>query len=173
MMESFITKDNSTPLKLFQRLCDIFHQNAFSEISKDSSKLRTYNLIKTKIGMENYLKINIGNKHRIALTKLRLSNHTLMIEKGRHLKLDRNLRYCPFCSNEVEDEIHFMITCKNYTADRYELFDQMSRIHPTFTHIKKEDKFKMLLTNINILDKTAQYIFKSFEKRDITTEIRI
>ena len=115
-MESFITKDNSTPLKLFQRLCDIFHQNAFSEISKDSSKLRTYNLIKTKIGMENYLKINIGNKHRIALTKLRLSNHTLMIEKGRHLKLDRNLRYCPFCSNEVEDEIHFMITCKNYTA---------------------------------------------------------
>ena len=173
MMESFITKDNSTPLKLFQRLCDIFHQNSFSEISKDRSKLRTYNLIKTKIGMEDYLKINIGNKHRISLTKLRLSNHTLMIEKGRHLKLDRNQRYCPFCSNEVEDEIHFMITCKNYAAERYELFDQMGRIYPTFTHIKDEDKFKMLLTNINILDKTAQYISKSFEKRDISTEIRI
>ena len=58
-------------------------------------------------------------KDRIALTKLRLSNHKLMIEKGRHLKLDRNRRFCPFCPNEVEDEIHFMITCKNYTGDRY------------------------------------------------------
>ena len=55
MMESFITKDKSSHSKLFQRLCDIFHQNAFSEISKDNSKLRTYNLIKTKIGLENYL----------------------------------------------------------------------------------------------------------------------
>ena len=84
IMESFITKDKSSHLKLFQRLCDIFHQNAFSEISKDNSKLRTYNLVKTKIGLENYLNSNMVIKDRIALTKLRLSNHTLMIEKGRH-----------------------------------------------------------------------------------------
>ena len=34
---------------------------------------------------------------RIAVSRLRLSNHELMIEKGRHLKLDVNQRICPFC----------------------------------------------------------------------------
>ena len=94
-----------------------------------------------------------------------------MIEKGRHLKLDRNLRFCPFCPNEVEDEIHFMITCKNYTGDRYELFEQMCKINPTFPYIDEKEQFKMLVSNINILKHTAQYISNSFDKREISVNI--
>ncbi len=170
MMEFFITKENDSHIKVFQRLYDIFHQEAFSEISRDSSKLRTYSLIKTEIGLENYLSSNlkINTQDRIALTKFRLSNHILMIEKGRHLKLDRNCRFCPFCSNEIEDEIHFMITCKNYINYRNVLFNHMGNIHSSFLHIDNKEKFKMLLSDNAIIKHTAQYISESLKTREIS-----
>ena len=73
MMEHFVNKQNTTHLVVFPRLNDIFHQDTFAEIRKDSSKLRTYSLIKTKIGMEGYLDAHpqINTQDRIALTKFR------------------------------------------------------------------------------------------------------
>ena len=164
MMDSFTTKEDISHIKVFQRLYDIFHQKAFSEISRDSSKLRTYNLVKTKIGLENYLSSNIqiNTQDRIAFTKFRLSNHTLMIEKGRHLKQDRN------CPNEIEDEIHFMTTCKNYINYRIVLFNHMSNIQSSFLHIDNKEKFKMLLSDNSIMKHTAQYISKSLHKRELS-----
>ena len=41
MMESLMNKQNTTHLEVFQRLKDIFHQETFAGIKKDSSKLRT------------------------------------------------------------------------------------------------------------------------------------
>ena len=38
-----------------KRMSDIFHQEAFMEINRDRSKLRTYGKIKSKLGMEKYL----------------------------------------------------------------------------------------------------------------------
>ena len=76
---------------VFRRMQDIFHQESFVEIGKESSKLRTYRRIKTEIGREEYL-ANISNlNERTAISKIRLSNHTLMIEKGRHLKIANHL----------------------------------------------------------------------------------
>ena len=113
MMEHFINKPNTTHLVVFQRLNDIFHQDTFAEIRKDSSKLRTYSLIKTKIGMEGYIAAHpqINTQDRIALTKFRLSNHDLMIEKGRHFKVAKAKRFCPFCPKTIETELHFLVQC--------------------------------------------------------------
>ena len=55
MRESFLTNEDICHLTVFQRMYDIFHQGAFSDINKDGRKLRTYKLIKTTIGLENYL----------------------------------------------------------------------------------------------------------------------
>ena len=68
---------------------DMFHQEAFEQISRPESKLRTYSMIKTVIGKEGYLDQIRNTKYRQKLTKLRLSNHQLMIEKGRHMKLEK------------------------------------------------------------------------------------
>ena len=46
--------------KVFQRLSDIFHQDAFSNINGDRSKLRTYAIFKKSPGYEPYLS-NIKN----------------------------------------------------------------------------------------------------------------
>ena len=99
-----------------KRMSDIFHQEAFTEINGDRSKLRTYGKIKSKIGTEKYLL-------RIILSRFRLSNHNLMIEKGRHQKLQLNQRNYPFCQGGLlEDEYHFifraihsLISVKNYS----------------------------------------------------------
>ena len=91
-------------VKALSRMRDIFYQEAFGAINQESSKLRTYKLLKEEIGLETYLTIVNNSKNRTTLTKFRLSNHTLMIEKGRHQNIDKNLRFCPFCPNHIEDE---------------------------------------------------------------------
>ena len=61
---------------------------------------------------EDYLHQVNNTRHRIALTKLRLSNHKLAIETGhysRPLKKPAE-RTCPICKLEMEDEYHFI--CK-------------------------------------------------------------
>ena len=82
--------NNSIHEDVFRRMQDIFHQESFVEIGKESSKLRTYGRIKTEIGREEYL-ANISNlNERTDISKINLSNHTLMIEMGRHLKISKD-----------------------------------------------------------------------------------
>jgi hypothetical protein len=49
------------------------------------------------------------------LTKLRISAHTLLIEKGRYFrpKLCWNLRLCSLC-NKIENEEHVLLFCKKH-----------------------------------------------------------
>ena len=118
MLQSFLVTSNNNvnnnnkqkPIEIliFQRLSDQFHQNSFESIKKESSKLKTYSTLKNKIDMEKYLKDIYNIKYRSALTKLRLSNHPLFIETGRHSKTERHQRFCPFCPNFIEDEMHFL-----------------------------------------------------------------
>jgi hypothetical protein len=42
------------------------------------------------------------------LTKFRLSNHNLTIEKGRHLRIPVKERLCPFGCKDIEDEFHLL-----------------------------------------------------------------
>ena len=135
----------------FTRLTDIFHQNAFADIRREDSKLRTYALLKTQIGAEQYLKLIKNINDRTTFTKLRLSNHNLMIEKGRHLNIENNLRLCPFCPNAIEDEIHFITKCecKSFVMCRESPFKSISEENKilTFTHIDNLQPFKILMTH--------------------------
>ena len=97
MYDAYLEQNRNAHITIFQRLIDTFHQNAFSEIGRESSKLRTYHIIKTKIGYEDYLNEIQNIEARVAFTKFRLSNHSLMIETGRHQRIDKSLRHCPFC----------------------------------------------------------------------------
>jgi len=47
--------------------------------------------------------------------KLRLRDHKLKIEVGRHSKTPLDERICKACSlNEIEDEVHFLYNCTAY-----------------------------------------------------------
>ena len=149
---------------------DIFHQNAFAEMNKEESKLRTYKLFKTSAGVEPYLTEIKNVKHRIAFSKFRLSNHTLMIEKARHIvpPIKKEFRFCPFCHNSVEDEIHFLTKCEMYSLHREILFNEIGKNDTTLMRIGLDDqaKFVFLMSNIKSTPLVAKHLTKTRDLRE-------
>ena len=98
-------------------------------------KLRTYNLLKTQLRMEPFLRVH----HRGGipeLVKLRGGTNRLRIEKGRYTNEPVNERLCVFCErNEIEDEKHFMLKCEAYKEAREKLWTDIEKV----TGTKKEE----------------------------------
>ena len=144
---------------MFETLTKKFQINALSTINNPKHKLRTYALFKTKIGMEKYLQEIRNLSIRIQFSKFRLSDHNLEIEKGRHKGLAAELRFCPFCNYEVENEMHFLLLCPLYT--------QMREAEPCFQNIdlilSNTEKFVHLVSQgLEI----ARFIHKAMELRN-------
>ena len=96
-----ISYDDKPPFinkRIFQTLTAGFHQVVFANINEESSKFRTYAIFKKSIGYETYLSdIKNATIIRRRISKFRLSNHALIIEAGRHNRIPKELRFCPFC----------------------------------------------------------------------------
>ena len=116
------------------------------------TKAATYKLFKDIMKFENYLTYIKNRKQRVTFTKLRPSDHNLLIEEGRrrHPRIPREQRLCPLCSQEVENEIHFLITCDAYT-ERFELFNQLSTTVPVLFNLDNISKFTFLMSQEGIM----------------------
>ena len=99
------------------------------------------------------------------MTKLRLSNHTLLIEKGRNQKMEEDLRVCSSCPNTIEDEIHFLLDCPTYQDTREKLL--LPTLNTKYLASNK-DKFCFLLTNKTSIKAVAAYIKNAFTTRENT-----
>ena len=143
---------------LHKKQCKTYHQNAFKTINDPERKLRTYALFKTEEGCEKYLHEIKNTSIRQSLTKYRLSNHVLSIEKGRHVspKTPKDKRFCPFWPNKVEDEIHFLLECPTYNIPRNELMNNLE--NPPAPSLPIQDKFKEIMS-----PKNAQFIAKTVD----------
>ena len=83
--------------------------NVYIVVRNEAWIIHGMDQFKTDTEMENYLCTMENIWDRTALSKFRLSNHDLMIEKGRHQGLEEQQRHCPFCENTVETEQHFLM----------------------------------------------------------------
>ena len=63
------------------------------------------------------------------------SEHKLLIEIGRNLKIPRDQRLCAIC-NVLEDEFHFFFECKRNTYNRNILYQYFQNIYSNFSIIK-------------------------------------
>ena len=173
MLDTFLNENPShtTPFSaLFYREKDIFTQTALESI-QNMSKMQTYAFLKQSWKIEDYL-LQVGNiKDRTALSKLRLSDHTLAMEKGRHQNIIQSDRKCPFCPEEIEDEFHFLIKCPIYKFLRKNLFDDINVLCIGFVY-PPDEKFLMwfLLNNPIISESTAKHIRLSIELRAFLLE---
>ena len=167
LMTIFYNKTKISPSHIvFSRERDIFHQEAFFQIQNQSSKLKTLALIKTDIGLEEYLSVVKNVSDRVSISKLRLSNHCLMIEKGRHTNTEPDKRFCPFCPSLVEDELHFVIRCPVYSKLREKLLNDVKSIMADFyVHADEMFLFWFLLKCPNISHLTAHFINLAGELR--------
>ena len=130
-------------------MTDIFHQNSFEKINSCVHKLRTYAIFKKRAGIENYL-VNVKNiSERKHITKFRLSNHRLMIEVGRHKGLIKEERFCPFCSDKVEDEYHFLMECSTYREQREVFLGPILRLIPNFSDFSSNEKIEILMCEMD------------------------
>ena len=83
------------------------------------------------------------------------------IEKGRHQGIPRHNRTCPRCSsNEVEDELHFLLTCSALHNERESLIQCITDNCINFIKYANKDKFIWLMNNENkdILITLCSYI---------------
>ena len=166
LMTYFLTKSTRKVASsvVLNREKDIFYQLAFYDIQQNSSKLRTYAKIKTTIGIEGYLSKIHNTIDRISMSKFRLSNHRLMIEKGRHNNVEIQNRKCPFCLTHIEDEIHFLVNCPTYSPIRENLMEKVDVRNKGLC--TDELLFKFLMENEEILSLTANFITRCNNVRD-------
>ena len=157
-------------LQIFCREKDIFQQTALSDI-RNMPKLRTYVQLKHNTNIEDYLTTVKNTSDRIALTKFRLSNHNLMIEKGRHQNTHLSDRKCPFCTSDVENEFHFLLKCTTYSHLRLELLRKVGETTIGFFYPEDENfLFWFLLNNPNVSHLTGRYIKLTMELRSFLLE---
>jgi hypothetical protein len=62
--------------------------------------------VKSSLSMSNFL--------NSFLTKLRISAHSLAIEKGRYNNTPKEQRFCKHCPTSVENESHFILYCSRF-----------------------------------------------------------
>ena len=97
--------------------------------------------MKEKYEIENFLKLDIVRSDVSNFIRIRISNSTLMIEKGRHRKINLANRICPLCRSEVEDEFHFSMICDKLKDIRDKFFQKLTDIVPFFSNFSDLEKF--------------------------------
>ena len=133
-----------------------------------STKAASFNKFKNNITLEKHLHLNFNLKHKIALSRFRLSNHPLMIEKGRHLRIEKNERKCYFCKDKIEDEEHFLINCPLYSPSRLKLENVCTANCNRYNELNNEQKFIFLMSNEdeNVIKQLGRFISDSLNIRD-------
>ena len=74
------------------------------------NKLRAYRKFKSIFKLEPYLLFGTKQQRKL-LTKFRISAHNLNIERERYIGTKVEDRICNLCKNNIEDEVHFLMTC--------------------------------------------------------------
>ena len=155
--------DDTLFIKTF-KLIDSFSQKLHSDIVS-SPKVNYYQQYKSLLTIEQYLSIDLSYKLLIVLSKFRCSTHDLMIEKGRHTSIDRDLRYCPICliSNiSVVDEAHLLFFCPSYENIRSLYFP------PRWLRNRNKESFcQIMATKSNLcIIRIAYFLYNAFKSRE-------
>ena len=107
---------------------------------------------------------------RNALSKLRMSSFKLAIVTEKWFKAKKEERICKYCDlNEVEDETHFLLQCRNYKDCRKGLIDYlMSTENINLTFGNKLEKLKLLFVSCSrgLLNALGKFVLKAYKKRE-------
>ena len=90
-----------------------------------------------------------------------------MIERGRHLNLEKHERICPVCSEGVEDEIHLLLKCNQYDSLRAPLLHECSELKRNFCFYSDVEKFTFMMTTPALMGNVSKFINTAFNDRDI------
>ena len=116
--------------------------------TKAQSKMQCYLTLNRQYTIADYLSTVTDQQTKRTLTKYRLSEHSLAVEKGRHRKtwLPAEQRLCCHCTlSEPETELHFLTRCGKYEHIRKINFKKFETITNGFLNLSDEEKLPILL----------------------------
>ena len=177
-LEKFNLDQNivNEPKSKIKKICnDTYDRLWKNEINNPNSKAISYCEYKNTIHLEPYLYQRLNQKNRVSISRFRLSNHSLMIEKGRHakpVKIKREERFCNFCTKMVEDEKHFLMSCPLYTKERQKLENVCTTNCTLYSSMNIDQKFVFILSNENpfIIKHLGKFITESMTLREKLVE---
>ena len=95
------------------------------------------------------------------MARFRCSTHSLAIETGRHMKIDRKDRLCTYCCLHdmyaVEDEFHFLIKYPLYSDLRNQYIPNAYSHNCMFALLSSQSD--VILLNL------CKYVYESFKRR--------
>ena len=134
-------------------------QSWYAELA-DSSKLCLYKDYKLFYEHETYLNCLNIRTFRHTLSKFRAGCHNLEFEVGRHHGLPRHDRLCRLCTDEAENEIHFMLQCPVYETLRQKYLPRKYYIFPNV------NTFNILSSHSEtVIHNVATYLYYAFKLR--------
>ena len=166
-LESF-TNDNTIKTIIDKIKTD--YVSGWKHQLSNSSKLTFYNKIKKEYKQEQYLTIVKNPCQRRLYTKLRISNHKLLIEYGRYHQIPREERICKHCNlNAIENEFHFAFECPKYDNLRNNSNNILKNMfEQDLSKSSREDLLTHIMTNTDpvLTNLFSNFIMKCFKVRD-------
>ena len=154
--------DKKVFLEFFKRrMYDVFLQEWNASVSA-TSEARLFKHIKIDFAFETYLDV-LCKSLRIATTRIRLSSHMFMIERGRWTKVAREDRLCTVCS-KVEDEYHCLVTCPRFVNERRGRLNEHLLARPSMYEFVKflRSKSPIDIKNVGLLCLSVQIEYNNF-----------
>jgi hypothetical protein len=76
----------------------------------------------------HYVNTLKNRNDRAAVCEIRISAHSLMIEREWYFNIKKNEKHCQICkTGQVEDENHFILKCKRFEHIRLKFYDKVSK----------------------------------------------
>ena len=152
--------------KRYSHYLESWYQNRWNFPNLD-----IYRQIKSDFRIEPHILYVRNRKYQQALSRLWVSSHNLLTEQGRHSRpvVPRYERLCKFCPlNEIDDEIHFLMTCTFHSDERNALFKITYPLLGIKDYSEKCTNFIIIVSSNEpkVLQSLAKFIYISFKKRE-------
>ena len=115
-------------------------------VTINESKIEFLREYKRNFKFESYID-NLNFDNRKIVSRFRLSNHNLPIERLRYDNISREERLCGICDqNLLGNENHYMIWCQNYQLMkiREKFLSKVSKINPKITQLGENNIYILL-----------------------------
>jgi hypothetical protein len=101
------------------------------------------------------------------LVKLRVIDHQLAIETGRHEKIPVDQRLCKLCQSAIENESHFLCDCPAYDQLRHKLYTDISTVFKKdFNSFNKQTQLNVLMQpDETVAVQVAAFTYAAFKTR--------
>ena len=104
-------------------------------------------------------------------TSVVLVPHLAAIPKLPRIQLQVHFsRTCPICTDDIEDEYHFLFKCTNNKKLRNSFFEYLSETLKEFHEKNEKDKIILLFHSKNkqTINKFAKFVYQSFQAKSLT-----